>query len=263
VPFLARIHQLAEQCVVIAHAHIGHCPDIPSIPRSTTTLAAQVQGVVEIFDSLRSEYRQASKFILIGHSFGSWVVLQVLKTRFAHVYGAFLLFPTIVNIAQTANGRRLSWMFHQPIPTLLSHLSPLSLFAPKRLLSNFCPGWPSNQLDVLRSFLGSRETVLTSLNMAREEMLTIRGLDETFLDTARHKLWMYFAETDDWVDANRETILSHIDAASVGVVHGPHGVPHAYCINHSDTLAEQCLNWLHGIFDDENPALTPDSTDHR
>jgi len=77
-------------------------------------------------------------------------------------------------------------------------------------------------------------------------MQTIKELDVTLLDAVKHKLYIYLAEQDDWVGENKRAILREMadEPHSVRVIHGEHGIPHAYCINHGNVLAEECLKWL-------------------
>lgn len=48
-----------------------------------------------------------AKLHLIGHSIGSWMVLNILKDNFIskRVTKCYLLFPTIEHMAKTRNGR--------------------------------------------------------------------------------------------------------------------------------------------------------------
>ena len=66
-------------------------------------------------------------------------------------------------------------------------------------------------------------------------MKTITGLDEGLMIEHQHKLWIYFAEHDDWVGDNREEIINTFrpDHGAVRVVHGEGDIPHAFCISES------------------------------
>ena len=66
-------------------------------------------------------------------------------------------------------------------------------------------------------------------------MKTITRLDERLVDEHQHRLWLYFAERDDWVGNGREVIIGafHPDHEAVRVVHGEADIPHAFCISES------------------------------
>jgi hypothetical protein len=82
--------------------------------------------------------------------------------------------------------------------------------------------------------------------MGHDEMTNIRDLDAALLDEHKERIWFYYAEKDDWVGEERETVLRAIDAnlAHARVIRGPADIPHAFCINHGEQLAKQCYEWL-------------------
>lgn len=85
-----------------------------------------------------------------------------------------------------------------------------------------------------------------AISMGSEEMKTIKDLDLALLEAFKDKLCFYYAEKDDWVGDEKARVLKalHPHKESVGIVHDVHGIPHAFCINHGDHLAEQCSKWL-------------------
>ncbi len=107
--------------------------------------------------------------------------------------------------------------------------------------------------------------------MADDEMKLVRDLDTQLLQQNSYKIWMYFAQSDDWVGDSKNVILHsfQLDQNSVRVVHGHHSVPHAYCIGgslallttnycmlihlghgplaHGEQLADQCFEWLKAL----------------
>ncbi|KAG6821360.1 hypothetical protein H0H93_014157 [Arthromyces matolae] len=71
-------------------------------------LLAQVEGSVEALDAIRSTYGVETNIIVVGHSVGGWLALQLLKVRSTAITRVFLLFPTLCHIADTTNGQQLS-----------------------------------------------------------------------------------------------------------------------------------------------------------
>ncbi|KAJ3822097.1 hypothetical protein F5880DRAFT_1660424 [Lentinula raphanica] len=242
IPFLSALHQQNGNICILAQSHLGHTQEAPALVHD---LAAQVSAATEAFDALVQTYPQR-RYVVIGHSVGSWIAVQVLKARSSDIHSLFLLFPTIANISDTPNGRSLFWAFQPPLPHIISKMS----FLLRPLYSSILPllfnEWPRAQIDVLLALLHSPSCIKACLSMAHEEMNTICELDVNLIETHKHRIHMYFAETDDWVGKNKGVILRSFnpDPESVKVVHGEHGVPHAFCINHSDELANQCTLWL-------------------
>jgi hypothetical protein len=150
------------------------------------------------------------------------------------------------------------------MPHFIAFLSRFTNLLPLSMLSTLFWSWPLAQVLVLRSFLHSPSAVFASLTMANDEMNTICDLDTTLLSENRHRIWMYFAEKDDWVGDQRENVLSAfgVDLESAKIVHGQGDIPHAFCIrelcvsltsgwdnysastDHGEQLAAQCTEWL-------------------
>ncbi|KAJ3989567.1 hypothetical protein F5890DRAFT_1650567 [Lentinula detonsa] len=242
IPFLSTLYQQTSHLCILAQSHLGHTEEATALIHD---LAAQVSAAIEAFDALIQTYPNR-RFVVIGHSVGSWIASQVLKARPSEVHSLFLLFPTITNILDTPNGRNLFWAFRPPFPYIISKISVLFRPLYTNILSIMFPEWPRAQLDVLSALLRSPSCIKACLSMAHEEMNTIRELDVNLLETYRHRIHMYFAETDGWVGNNKDVILRSFnpDPGSVNIVHGDHGIPHAFCINHSQDLADQCTRWL-------------------
>ena len=77
--------------------------------------------------------------------------------------------------------------------------------------------------------------------MAHDEMDVITAPDTSFLKDHSSKLWLYYADRDDWVGKERETIIGLIGEPAVDrTVHDRHGTPHAFCICRSPYLFSDC-----------------------
>ncbi|KAH9836976.1 uncharacterized protein C8Q71DRAFT_756340 [Rhodofomes roseus] len=250
-PFLTAIHEKCAQNIsILAHGHLGHSPTIPRgdmyKDSSSISLTAQVESAIEATQALHDAYPQA-QLVIAGHSMGCWITLQVLRAKPDIVTSLFLLFPTISHIVTTPNGQSLSWLFRYPFPRLISSVSILTWMLPLAALRLLFPDWPLPQILVLRKFLNSPSAIYASLCLADQEMKTIRDLDAALLQTYAHRLHMYFADEDGWVGEQKGSVLRafHADPGSVKVIHGHPDIPHAFCINHGEQLAEQCFEWLH------------------
>jgi len=242
IPFLSELYEHSSNICILAQSHLGHTEEAPA---GETSLLAQIDAKIEALDALKRTYPDA-KIIVIGHSVGSYIALQVLKSRPNEIDSLFLLFPTITHIRDTPNGHSLSWAFHPPLPYIISKLSLLLRLLPSMVISNLFHEWPEPQLQVLRRLLRSPSSIHACLSMAHDEMNTIRELDVDLLEAHKHRIHMFFAETDGWVGKNKDVILRSFDPdrGAIKIVHGNHGVPHAFCINHSQELADQCIRWM-------------------
>jgi len=79
--------------------------------------------------------------------------------------------------------------------------------------------------------LRSPSVIQACLSMAHDEMRTNTTPDASFLKEQSRKLWLYYAEKDNWVGKEKAVILNILGEDShVRVMHCQHGVPHAFCI---------------------------------
>ena len=82
IPFLSAIYekQIFRNIAIPAHAHLGHAPHILgnsiSYPPSHS-LTVQIESSIEILDSILYNYAEKTGIVVIGHSVGAWISLQV------------------------------------------------------------------------------------------------------------------------------------------------------------------------------------------
>ncbi|KZV93789.1 hypothetical protein EXIGLDRAFT_716768 [Exidia glandulosa HHB12029] len=240
-PFLDSLHnELGGQVSILAHAHLGHTPDGPRT--ESFSLLAQVDALIHVIDACKSEGYE--RITIIGHSVGTWIMVQALKARLSSIDHMFLLFPTITRIVNTPNGDHLSWAFRPPMPRVISMLSYILRVLPLFVLALLFRSWPREQVLVLRSMLHSPSTIYHCLSMGHEEMLTIRELgdDADFLRQNTKKIWAYFAAKDDWVGENRATVIETLgESRRVEICQLK--MPHAFCLNHGEPMAARCALW--------------------
>ncbi|CAE6412660.1 unnamed protein product [Rhizoctonia solani] len=260
--FLGNLHHAFDKAgtrlAILVRGHIGHAPSLPTGNGSWSVgLDSQVTSAIELYDSARDFYGPNTKIILAGHSVGSWIVTQVMHARPNAVSGALLLFPTVSNIASTPNGRKLSWLFHHPIPTIVSGLSRLLTFPPLSVIpyalsytSKF-NDYPPDQLNIIKSLVTSPHVVYSALTMAHDEMQTIGSLGsasstvQATCERERSRIYACFAAKDEWVGDEVSSVKAMLDEHRVLV--RDDDVPHAFCTSHSIPVAETCIEWIKEI----------------
>jgi len=245
-PFLSVLHRSFKDdgLAILAHALLGHSPHITIPKRSEFLLSQQVEAVITVVDKINACWNNI-KLVLVGHSVGSWIITQVLKARPNVIDALYMLFPTISNMRRTPNGQMLSWIFRRPVASIISRLSILlwPIVTPSVYL--LYPSWPEHQRAILRSFIRSPDSIFAALTLAEDEMRIITTPDHSLLTEHSSKIWLYYAEKDDWVGEEREIITQLLgEPGGVRIVHCIHEIPHAFCILHGDLVAQQCGNWL-------------------
>lgn len=131
-PFLSHLHYLLPPShAILSTSHIGHSPHIPA-PTTPLSLHEQLEAKVELLSSLRrytaswaeEGYRPTPRsrvervdnprISLMGHSVGSWFLLETMKRLGDEMEAGYMLFPTLGWIADSWNGRKL-WVSFSPL----------------------------------------------------------------------------------------------------------------------------------------------------
>ncbi|KAJ9195938.1 hypothetical protein DTO166G4_6295 [Paecilomyces variotii] len=222
------------------------------------------------------------KVILIGHSVGAYIAMEILRRHREEekmgdgeaaeeegpfdIVGAVLLFPTVIDIAKSAAGKRLTW--------LLYFIPQLALVASLvvKVLAFVFPDWvlrslvrlvmgnpPSSAVESTLSFLKSERGVRQALHMAADEMRTITSdkWSDDIWGTSRagkppSRLVFYFGRNDHWVaERTRDEIIESRGGSSSK--DGPtmivceDSIPHAFCIRHSPIMARKVARFIKDI----------------
>ncbi|KAF2766749.1 hypothetical protein EJ03DRAFT_317004 [Teratosphaeria nubilosa] len=218
--------------------------------------------------------------VLVGHSVGSYILLEILHrlqttqtSLELKIVGGICLFPTIVDIAKSPTGRKMTPLLLLPgfalaihiLSKLLLFLLPISLMVP---LVQLLTGMPECSAATTAAFLKSPGGVRQALHMAKYEMLEIaaddRWGDELWGARAlkskaveggeRTKLYFYWGERDHWVaDETRDLLLrtrgrnggAGDEGRPVMEVDGE-GIPHGFCVRDetSGVVAEKVAEWV-------------------
>ncbi|EEH37271.2 hypothetical protein PAAG_07827 [Paracoccidioides lutzii Pb01] len=239
----------------------------------------------------RGEGGRAVKVILIGHSVGAYISMEILRRHTEtkkttpigndgamDIIGVILLFPTIVDIAKSSAGRKLTKLLYMPYLALLASLlvKLLVYILPESVLRSIVAvvmvSPPEDAIDITIAFLKSRQGVEQAIHMSADEMRDItsdKWSDEiwgiassptkssTSTSTPTNHspdLVLYFAQSDHWVaDQTREDIIRARGSMGNGTSNAPRmqvcedGVVHGFCIRHSDIMAEKTAGFLRDI----------------
>ncbi|XP_031831569.2 lipid droplet-associated hydrolase isoform X3 [Nomia melanderi] len=141
---------------------------------------------------------------LIGHSIGCWMILQMLKDESISnkIKKCYLLFPTIEYMSSTPNGKFFT-RFVSPISSFILFVtwvfSCLPLFLQHFLITIFAPiyGVPKKYNKAVQLLINPR-SLWNVVKLAKEEMQTVKGRDDTVLSQHADKLWFYYGNCDGW-----------------------------------------------------------------
>ncbi|KAH7074759.1 hypothetical protein BKA63DRAFT_320600 [Paraphoma chrysanthemicola] len=209
--------------------------------------------VVEIVEEAKDQGARDVRVILVGHSVGAYLGLEIIRRLRAHgmagddfdtrIVGAVGLFPTVVDIARSESGLKASpFLKNSNFVLLVSMIAGfITMLLPLALLTKavyFFTGFPEEAAQTTAAFLRSPYGVQQSLHMARDEMFQIDTdiWDEDVWGAAadapkskhphpRPILRFLFARKDHWVaDETRDALIRTRGRYSAGDVEEIDGV---------------------------------------
>lgn len=201
---------------------------------------------------IEEEARGRDSIILIGHSIGCWMILQMLeRMESSRISKIFLLFPTIEKMALTPNGQSALSYAWSSLRTPITGLVWLCArfmpdFVKKWLLSQHFYTTPSEHLQPMIQGVANMDekSVHNVLKMARQEMDEVLNPPLTTIDQNIGKIVFYYGVGDKW---NVESCYSDMAARypAGGNVHlCEHNIDHAFVECSSDQMVEYILSEL-------------------
>ncbi|KAF7881026.1 uncharacterized protein EAF02_006917 [Botrytis sinoallii] len=243
-----------------------------------------------LVEQINGSPTQYKNVILIGHSVGSYILLETLSKLIAPaavssisaVLSGILLFPTVTHISHSPSGAKLTPLMSIPnFPVLASSTAKMLLYCAPNVVLDFLvkkiTGMPEEAAKVTTSFLRSKNGILQALHLARDEMNTITddkwdseiwGVEHSeSSQSSPPKLIFYFGENDHWVASHTRDALiaargspvpsaSSTSSFSIKETNKPimmidkEGIDHGFCINHSETMAAKVKDWIDKIIQD-------------
>ncbi|WPH00680.1 Hypothetical protein R9X50_00351000 [Acrodontium crateriforme] len=256
-----------------------------SVSQGPLSLADEIACVKARFEALcrdiASQYDEPLEVIVLGHSVGAYIMLELYNATLAskpsegqsryEIKGLIGLFPTVVHIVKSPNGRKFGKLLQLAhIPLIISSMAYL-LFAWQPLglvtaLLRLLLGMPEHGARTTAAFLKSDHGVRQALFMASDEMhsITADTWDDSFWlhDRAEQKpkMYFYFGTNDHWVDdASRNSLMKSRGRRGTVTEAGVHsnenlakplmeidgnGVPHAFCFDHSEAIADKAVSYI-------------------
>ncbi|KAI1138429.1 hypothetical protein F5Y05DRAFT_39367 [Hypoxylon sp. FL0543] len=248
--------------------------------RKPHDLEHQIQHTLAALSRLRVESgpREGDPYdevLLIGHSVGAYIALELFHRLLRNPDSAphlkltsgILLFPTIHHISRSPNGRKMEFLRRTPvlgdnayrIAQGFLHLVPRGAL---HWIIRSVLGHSAHAADVTTRWLKSRDGVWQALHMGMDEMKVIGEdrWDEELWEIARDakarhevvpKFFFFFGKHDEWVashyrDEFIRTREKQVDRTRLIVDEGD--IPHAFCLNHSETVAEKVGVWITQIY---------------
>lgn len=224
---------------------------LPLIPKlkgnhDLYNLQGQINHKVEF---IRTFFPENVKIHLIGHSVGSWEILELLKIPdiSKRISKCYLLFPTIERMVESKNGVLLyHWI--DPVFFVLRFFYRLFDIFPYyvKIMLVSLYFWAT---DMPKYFMGTtlkylKPCVIDNIwFLALDEMKKIRELDEEIVRKNLDRLKLYYGTTDGWIPTNYYRELKdrfpEIDAEL-----DPSGMEHAFVLKSGPQMARLIVDWM-------------------
>uniref|UniRef100_A0A7E4UU59 Lipid droplet-associated hydrolase n=1 Tax=Panagrellus redivivus TaxID=6233 RepID=A0A7E4UU59_PANRE len=216
-------------------------------------LQDQIQHKIEF---CRAFINIHSKTVLIGHSIGAYIALKVfpqLQKDGYNVLKCVGLFPTLENMATTANGRRmytaLQFFDNHDLLTraICSWLWLLPTSVKRILVRPFLRGLvPECCVDAATEIVNTN-VIRNIIHMSRDELDRILDHDETLFATDREKLLLYYGIIDGWVPGEApEQQLKRFGDSMVTI--DSDNCEHAFVLRHTEVMARNVVHILEKVF---------------
>uniref|UniRef100_UPI00398F44C8 lipid droplet-associated hydrolase isoform X2 n=1 Tax=Pristiophorus japonicus TaxID=55135 RepID=UPI00398F44C8 len=198
---------------------------------------------------LRKNVPKDIKLVLIGHSIGCHMILEIMKREpELQVLKAVLLFPTIERMAESPQGKlmtpvlcKLRFLMYVPI-YFLSFL-PESVKA--SLVRWALQGLHSlDEATVSASLnLFSVDCAANAMYMGSQEMVQVVQRDDSTISRCLDKLIFYYGCNDHWCPITYYEDMKR--SFPEGTIHlCQKGIRHAFVLDASVEMAQMLLDWL-------------------
>ncbi|GAM26030.1 hypothetical protein SAMD00019534_092050, partial [Acytostelium subglobosum LB1] len=236
---------LNGQYDIIGVSHLGHCGQI----QEQFTVEEQIEHKAIFLEHLRDKrygsIKDGVKFVLIGHSVGSYVSIK-LVSRYSDQFNfvkKINLFPTFRDLydglspfIKVAIQNRWRW-------GVASFLHYVPSFVLNGVLSTILP---TDDMRVALQYKLNYWTALNILFMAHSETLDIRHLDDEckkVFNTRMDDLLFIYGLTDPYTPHRFHDDLV-ADYPAGNIEYAAPGVPHAFVLTHSTLVANRVSEWL-------------------
>ncbi|KAF9372402.1 hypothetical protein CPB97_001281 [Podila verticillata] len=253
-PFLQTIHDTCQGKIdIFGASHLGHSSGRHvTNPSRLFTLQEQVDSKIAIFDALAEKFPKGTRFVLAGHSMGSWLSLKVLKARPRHgIERVFELFPTIHKIADTPNGRNMKNLFKPSVRTMVGGVVSTLRFifsAPPvlRSLVSLATGQDAEMAAVTSQELLHGHVVRNCLFLAGQEMEQIAEMDTVLIEEHASKFVFYYGKTDEWSPIENYYEMQE-RFPKVKSILCEQGMVHAFVLGHGEAMGVLVGGWINEL----------------
>ncbi|XP_069742545.1 lipid droplet-associated hydrolase isoform X3 [Narcine bancroftii] len=251
--FMQVLHRtLIRKYPVWAISHAGHCipPEGMEMmedinPEDIFGLNGQIEHKLAF---LRKNVPKDTKIVLIGHSIGCHMILEMMKQEPGlQVLKAILLFPTIERMAESPQGKLMT-----PVLCNLRYLIYMTIyflsFLPESVKASLVrwalQGLQLDEATVTASLnLFSVSCAANAMYMGSQEMMQVVQRDDSTIKLFLHKLIFYYGSNDHWCPVSYyEDMKRSFPEGTILLCQK--GIRHAFVLDANVEMAQMIIEWL-------------------
>ncbi|XP_069742544.1 lipid droplet-associated hydrolase isoform X2 [Narcine bancroftii] len=197
---------------------------------------------------LRKNVPKDTKIVLIGHSIGCHMILEMMKQEPGlQVLKAILLFPTIERMAESPQGKLMT-----PVLCNLRYLIYMTIyflsFLPESVKASLVrwalQGLQLDEATVTASLnLFSVSCAANAMYMGSQEMMQVVQRDDSTIKLFLHKLIFYYGSNDHWCPVSYyEDMKRSFPEGTILLCQK--GIRHAFVLDANVEMAQMIIEWL-------------------
>ncbi|KAI8918453.1 hypothetical protein DFJ77DRAFT_508698 [Powellomyces hirtus] len=247
--FLKTLHtECNGEISIVGTQHLGHSAAV--VHKKNYAVSDQVAHKIALLGEIERRYGKDMPIVVIGHSFGCWVAVQLLNARpDANIVKVVALFPTLHSMATSPQGQIIQYAalpVLRIVPALFISLLRLLIPSPtyfrsvvRFFASNQSPQDLTATVDKLLHF----RTVHNTLYLAHHEMTQIVKWKPEDLKPHIDKFTFYYGATDRWVPLfHAQLTKDEFPDADVHVCRDD--LPHAFVMGYADVMGRKTAEWI-------------------
>nr|XP_020639944.1 lipid droplet-associated hydrolase [Pogona vitticeps] len=245
---------LKQQYPVWAVSHAGHCKVPNGMKMTEETENSNIDDVFGLrgqiehkLSFLRKNVPKDVKLVLIGHSIGSYISLQIMELApELEILHSVHLFPTIERMAQSPQGKILTPLvcylrYIVYIPVYLMTLLPERVKSP--IVRFVMGGRCSEELLTTVMDMLNMDCLANVFYMASQEMRMVTKRDSSTIRKHLKKLTFYYGAKDLWCPRQYyEEMKMEFPEGDIQLCE--RGFHHAFILRSSKEVAEMVTHWV-------------------
>jgi len=263
--------KLPDEYSIWTLGHGGH--DIPENAENFPSFSDHAElfnlesTIQQKVDFVKTHISSDQEVILIGHSIGAKMVIEVMKSKIANVKIGCLLFPTVEHMITSPAGISLNRVLKYVPSLFMMSIVWLISCLPRSFLGNVVKLWLQFKLLNFNSStpyltdacLGATldlinpRVVKNVLHLADTELQTVLDLDYDLINELKDDLWFYYGAKDHWVPLEyHENLVKNVPDVDAEIC--SQNIAHAFVLSASHKMAEivaqkLCASSIIKIFD--------------